>query len=388
MALDTELRTRDRSRYRQLHVTLREALLGELRVARAEDRPRIARDLVWLHRFGPVVRPWADWEGSHAFYPSALRASDHQDIVDATRRFEGEECARAVGRWLELQPSAFTVVRASPERAVGYVMNPRVTLRDHDELAHDPRMQAAVKHAQRIAPIRDDESVALVNWLAYATFGEPTPGFVVGSLQIILFFLSTPRLAWTFMPILQRELWLPLMNQLGHEPGPEIDLGTHSFVLCAHDWRLTSTSRWFDRLAQDEVDALREPESGAPAHHTVMTREVFVDALRVALQRWGQLSMLAQSPLLRSRLVCSAAAPRDPEARFRSLVTEIVENLKQSSRHARYAAALEATYLRPAPTQERAAERLGLPFSTYRRHLGRGLEHLANELWERELSGP
>jgi hypothetical protein len=40
------------------------------------------------------------------------------------------------------------------------------------------------------------------------------------------------------------------------------------------------------------------------------------------------------------------------------------------------------------PTQEAAAERLGLPFSTYRRHLGSGIERITAWLWERELRGP
>jgi hypothetical protein len=41
--------------------------------------------------------------------------------------------------------------------------------------------------------------------------------------------------------------------------------------------------------------------------------------------------------------------------------------------------------VRAAPTQEAAAEVLGLPFSTYRRHLGRALEHLTDLLWAVEI---
>ncbi len=43
---------------------------------------------------------------------------------------------------------------------------------------------------------------------------------------------------------------------------------------------------------------------------------------------------------------------------------------------------------RPAPTQEAAAEVLGLPFGTYRRHLTRGVERVVEWLWQRELYGP
>jgi hypothetical protein len=49
---------------------------------------------------------------------------------------------------------------------------------------------------------------------------------------------------------------------------------------------------------------------------------------------------------------------------------------------------IDRTFLRPAPTQERAAELLGLPFSTYRRHRNRGVERIVAWLWQRELYGP
>ncbi|GAA3220480.1 hypothetical protein [Nonomuraea helvata] len=39
------------------------------------------------------------------------------------------------------------------------------------------------------------------------------------------------------------------------------------------------------------------------------------------------------------------------------------------------------------PTQEAAAERLGLPYSTYRRHLVSGIERVCEDLWRRELYG-
>jgi hypothetical protein len=45
------------------------------------------------------------------------------------------------------------------------------------------------------------------------------------------------------------------------------------------------------------------------------------------------------------------------------------------------------TFMQNTPTQQVAAERLGLPFSTYRRHLTRGLERVCDLLWQRELLG-
>jgi hypothetical protein len=41
----------------------------------------------------------------------------------------------------------------------------------------------------------------------------------------------------------------------------------------------------------------------------------------------------------------------------------------------------------PVPTQEVAAQRLGLPLSTYRRRLSRALREICDQLWSRELYG-
>lgn len=383
-ALDAELRTRDRARYRALHIALRDARIAELQTADPAQRQRIALELIWLHRFAPVFRPWTLWEASRALYASPAQRADHRDILDVTRRFEGPVCERAVEGWLETQPEAFAVVRESAGRSVAYVMTVLIHRRNIDAAACDPRMQAALAHAERVAPMREDESIALVNWLDFGTASEPSASFAIASMQAVQFFLKTPRLSWSFVPVQDRERWLPLMSWIDHQPGPELEADERSFVLCAHDWRSSATSTWFDRLTHDHG----EPEPAAPTYTPpVLTREAFGAALRAALQAWERPTELAQNPLLRARLLSAVAPTASAEAALRAHITDAVRALASSTRHARYAAALEVTYLRPAPNQERAAERLGLPFSTYRRHLARGLTQLTDALWIRELDG-
>jgi hypothetical protein len=53
----------------------------------------------------------------------------------------------------------------------------------------------------------------------------------------------------------------------------------------------------------------------------------------------------------------------------------------------KYQRAVDRTFVRPAGTQEKAAEVLDLPFSTYRRHLTRGVDAVIAALWDRELYG-
>ena len=48
-------------------------------------------------------------------------------------------------------------------------------------------------------------------------------------------------------------------------------------------------------------------------------------------------------------------------------------------------AGCSSAYLHGAPSQEAAAEVLGLPFSTYRRHLSRAHDRIVEVLWAVEV---
>ena len=68
-------------------------------------------------------------------------------------------------------------------------------------------------------------------------------------------------------------------------------------------------------------------------------------------------------------------------------IQEAAETLKTNPRDEKLYRALYHTYLKPAPTQEAAAELLDLPFSTYRYHLTQGVKRLVEWLWQREIHG-
>jgi hypothetical protein len=62
-----------------------------------------------------------------------------------------------------------------------------------------------------------------------------------------------------------------------------------------------------------------------------------------------------------------------------------IARLGEEPKGDRLRAVLHRTYLRPAPTQEAAAEVLDLSLSTYRRYLARALEQLTDLLWTIEV---
>ena len=74
-----------------------------------------------------------------------------------------------------------------------------------------------------------------------------------------------------------------------------------------------------------------------------------------------------------------------PDEVLRGLILEAAHDLESDPRADNQYRVLNRTYLRPAPTQEKAAELLDLPFSTYRRYRDRGIETITDWLWERDI---
>jgi hypothetical protein len=149
---------------------------------------------------------------------------------------------------------------------------------------------------------------------------------------------------------------------------------------------------WLDLLAEREISAepmeVRPPETKPLV---VLGEPDFAGAVRDALRNFVRSDELRTNPLLRSRMVVErAGADADDGAMIgalRELLEEAAGSLQASPRDAKCYRALRRTYLDPAPSQERAAEMLGLPFSTYRRHLKGGITRVVELLWQREIGG-
>lgn len=114
----------------------------------------------------------------------------------------------------------------------------------------------------------------------------------------------------------------------------------------------------------------------------------FADCVRQALKDLSRRDRLAQNPLCRSRIVRDTDDEAEPAARLAALIREAVAELASHPREERLARAVDRTYVRPAATQEAAAEVLGLPFSTYRRHLTQGVDRIVEKLWRLEVGEP
>jgi hypothetical protein len=124
----------------------------------------------------------------------------------------------------------------------------------------------------------------------------------------------------------------------------------------------------------------------------LLSEERFAAEVRAALRGYASPTALAQSPLLRSRVVAertgtAAGVPERVDA-LRGILHSAALALTSADPGGRLATVLRRTYLEPASKQLAAAGELGLSFDTYRRYLGRALELLVATLWRREIGEP
>jgi len=124
---------------------------------------------------------------------------------------------------------------------------------------------------------------------------------------------------------------------------------------------------------------------GVQAPLLVLSRAEFEDAVRQALRGFGRSDVLAANPLVRSRLAAERANGVPNAATLQALIRESAAELRADPKAEKLYRALDCTYLQPAATQELAAERLGLPFNTYRYQLAAAIKRVTESLWHREL---
>ena len=119
-------------------------------------------------------------------------------------------------------------------------------------------------------------------------------------------------------------------------------------------------------------------------HRSSLSRAEFARAVKDALRHYTQADMLAKNALLHSGLLRHSEARVATPQVLSSLLVETAEYLFVSARDQSLYRVLEQTYLKPAPKQAAAADRLGLSFSTYRRRLIAAVDRLTQWLWLQE----
>ena len=261
-----------------------------------------------------------------------------------------------------------------------------------DDVDADPGARAAWDFAHGSAPPRPGEALTLCRFVVDRdNYQGPSPTLNAVPILTLQKQLSTPNLSWDFVTLADPDRWDEYfaMGDLPRAEGADFSVGGRRYGLFAHDFRKVPVDAWIElwserALAQD-VDVA--PRERAPAF-LVLSHPDFEAAVRQGFKDLRRPGLLARNPLLRTRLVADRAAEgASGAAVLEAVLREAATTLAHHPRDDKLLRAVDRTYLRPAATQEAAAAALGLPFSTYRRHLTQGMTRIVSVLWDQEVYG-
>jgi hypothetical protein len=390
--IDADLRWRDPAAYREMHLGVRRHIVAQIWGSEGRERGRALADLIFLHRGNPAAAALWDWTSLGEVYADGLRDSDRAAIMTLVERYEGAESAAIAEHWLERQPAGFYVLRGRGADLLGFAAHIALHEAGEEDIARDPAARAVWAHAQRYAPPRPGDEVLLARFfIDRDVYQAPSRSFNVVTMRSMQEWLGRPRLAWYYIVPADPEAMAPMMDYIYFDRAAEADfeVGGRTYGVFARDWRRVGGVDWLERMAGHELGdgaAVRDPEREiGPV--LALSQPEFADAVRRALRDLHRPGALATNPLVGARVVRERCGESPAPEALRALLREAVDALRGDPRGEKLVRALESTYLRPAPTQEAAAELLGLPFSTYRGHLTRGLERVVDWLWQRELYG-
>lgn len=393
-ALVADLRWRNPDWYAELHRRARSYYIEHIERGQGPEQQLALFDLVFLHRENPVVRPVFEWQASGRVLPTNLHEEDLPTLVALVAEQEGAESARLARHWLTTQPHSAIVFREGDGGLAGFATFIDLSALKESDLAQDPALASASALLRKSAPLRPGERATYFrHWMAAGTYQGVSPTQSLIFINMVRHYLTTPSLAFTFIPCAEPDFWTPVFSyaDLVRLPGADFSMDGRRYGVFGHDWRMVPPAQWLDLLGEREIALAPElVQPPKPAEQmVVLSKEEFVEAVNAALRGLARPDGLVGNPLLRSRLIFQAIDSQKNTAQRTSvlhdLIVETVEALNAAPKDVKLYRAVYHTYVQPAPTQELASEVIDVPFSSYRRHLRSGMERIAEMLWRREV---
>jgi hypothetical protein len=389
-ALTADLRWRNPDWYTELHRRSRVYYTEQIEKTSGHAQQRFLMDLVYLHRENAAIRSFFEFQAGSAL-PESMKSGDKNALLAMVEKYEGKASAELAAYWFEKQPQRVTVWRNSDGEIAGFLATLTLHQMGAEDQAIDPAIPPVLDYLQQYVHLRTGETALLFRfWLAIDTYQSVSPVQSLIFLAVVKHYLSTPRLAFTFFPCAEADFWMPMLAyaNLVRLPETDFEVDGHHFGMYGHDWRTEPPATWLAMLAEKEVGMTSEAEKPDKAEPIIVLSETeFGEAVRQALHDFTRSKSLKSNLLMRSRLLAEHEKEDDKVQILRARLAETAERLRANPRDEKLFRALERTYFKPAATQEAAAELLDLPFSTYRRHLTKGLQRLTELLWEREING-
>jgi hypothetical protein len=254
-----------------------------------------------------------------------------------------------------------------------------------DDLAADPAMAAARSFMQQHGPVRSSEEVVYLRFLIHReVYQDVSPAINVAADFSVTYWLTRPALAWNFIAMANADFFRPHFDGINIRRAPDADFEVDGrrYGVFAHDWRVEPPTAWL-AWRRSMFWLPKDDESRDLARAPVFTPDTFAAAVLDALRNYTRPMLLAANPLNRTWLVERAPRETSDVSNLQRLLHDAVASLNANPKERKLHRALWYTYIEPLATQERAAEHLSIPFSTYRYQLTKGVERVAEGLWRR-----
>lgn len=383
--LDTDLHWRNPTGYAHLQQAALNHLRRQFEQAGPLERQRIRLDILFINRRAPGIAPYFAWDALDSAYAEPAQPADFPAILELVRTHEGEESAAIAHHWQQRQPEAFLVYRTSSGELYGFMAHLNLQRTTAEDAAIDPAVTPALQYAQTHQPTQADEIILdLRFWMASATYQAVSPAINLTAANCTIHWTTTPRLVWSFVTMSNPDFMAPHFESIQFPRTPEADfvVGGRRYGVFSHNWVTGPVSTWQTEIKRVEIDSPQRDTAGLKQAVT-LSEAKFAEATRQALRDYTRPDLLAANPLLRSTLL---PVTEQTPAALQTVLRQAIENLNQNPKDARLYRALWHTYIEPQATQEKTAERLDLPFNTYRYHLTTGQERLIAALWRRHRS--
>jgi hypothetical protein len=385
--IEAELHWRNPQTYRHLQKKLFIGLYAQFKRSSSFDQQRTRLDFLYVNRRKPFLAPFFDWEAMDRAYAEPITPADEPLIVDMVRQHEGEASAGIAAHWLRCQPDAFQVCRTGSNEVIGFMALLALHQATPEDASLDPATSAMLTFVEQHGPLQPGEEIVCLRfWMDRNNYQAVTPVINLTAANNVSYWLTHPKLAWNFIVMADPDFWLPHFTGIRMQRVPEADfvVDGRAYGVFAHDWRLEPGDTWQFNIHLTDEEPLAKPVA-LKTPSLVLSQPEFAEAVRLALRDFSRPDLLANNPLLRSKVVLETADPAGPITALQSLLQQAILSLNANPKDVKFYRALWHTYIEPAPTQERAAERLNLPFNTYRYHLTNGLERVAGWLWQQEV---
>ncbi|MER7430443.1 hypothetical protein ABT362_47400, partial [Nonomuraea rubra] len=389
--LDTDLRWRDPDGYTTMHNRIYTHLADTIRTTTDTDVLPAVASLLYLHRnhHTPTHHHHQEGHQEGQFQEDTLHPHDLGTLLRLATTAEGPASARTAAHWAAHHPEAFRLYRRTETgELVAFSTWLRLTEPDDHHLTADPIVAAAWTHARATTPLRAGEHLAISRLWVLPQHRDTSPVLDLIQSRIIGNCLRAERMAWSYIAIRRpNRAWTEHLQRYGMRTIPaQPRLDNTPYTLFVHDWRAVPAHTWLDRMNRLLLGRTTDTPDPTTSDLAVLSQTEFTEAVRKALRQLPRPGALATSPLARTRLIADQA-PQDPGTALSDLLRQAIDDLREDPRSAKLHRALSITFLHGTPTQELAAEQLGLPFTTYRRHLTTGIERICTDLWHRELHG-